>query len=94
MKTNKTITLSEFELPVSISADQTGGFIAKSSAWPDCFAQGDTVEEALQEITAVAASLIELYDEEGMKVPLTKKSKRKQSLGGFDLQLPVIVSHP
>ncbi|MDP4011390.1 MAG: type II toxin-antitoxin system HicB family antitoxin [Candidatus Roizmanbacteria bacterium] len=94
MKTNKTITLSEFELPVTIQADETGGFIATSPVWSDCYAQGDTVEEALQEITAVAASLIELYDEEGMKVPLTKKSQWKKSLGGFDLQLPVIVSYP
>lgn len=94
MKTNKMITILEFELPVSIQADEKGGFIATSSAWSDCFAQGDTIEEALQEITSVASLLIELYDEENLKIPLTQKTKIKKSLGGFDLQLPVIVSYP
>jgi len=92
MKTNKTITLSEFELPVTIQADQTGGFVASSSVWSDCYAQGDTVEEALQEITAVASSLVELYDEENLPIPLNKKSQEKKSLGGFELRLPIIVS--
>lgn len=93
MKKKKTITLSEFKLPITVQADETGGFIATSSEWSDCYAQGDTVEEALQEVTAVASSLIELYNEEGMKIPLTKKSERKTSPIGFNLQLPVIVSH-
>ena len=92
MKTNKTITLSEFELPVTIQADETGGFIATSPVWSDCYAQGDTIEGAVQEMTSVATSLIELYHEEGMNVPLTKKSQKQGSLLGFDLQLPIIVS--
>ena len=57
----------EYELPIKIEPQKNGGFVAKSSIWSDCYAQGDTVDEAILEITAVAQSLIELYKEEGTR---------------------------
>ena len=35
--------------------------------WSACYAQGETVDEAVLEITAVAQSMIEIYKEEGLK---------------------------
>lgn len=79
----------EYELSVEIKPQKEGGFVAICSEWSDCFAQGDTVDEAILEITAVAQSLIELYKEEGLVVPL-KLQKEKRSANFFTV--PVIVT--
>lgn len=81
--------VSEYELPVKIAPQKGGGFVVTSLVWKDCYAQGDTVDEAVLEITAVAQSLIELYKEEGLKVPL-KPHREKIMTAPFSL--PVIVS--
>ena len=57
--------------------------------WSDCYAQGDSIDEAILEITAVAQSLIELYKEEGLKIPL-KVQKEKGIANNYSV--PVIVS--
>lgn len=81
--------ISEYELPIYIEPQKEGGFVVTCPVWKDCYAQGDTIEEATLEITAVAQSLIELYREEGLEIPLKPlKNKRLDS----PLNLPVIVS--
>ena len=75
----KKLQVLEYELPVSVEKDTSGGYVAKSPAWGDCYAQGDSIDEVTNEIAGVAASLIELYKEEGMKIPLTKKVTRKRT---------------
>lgn len=81
--------VSEYELPINIEPQKKGGFVVVCPVWQDCYAQGDTIEEASLEITAVAQTLIELYKEEGIKIPLKPlKNIRLDSL----LSLPVIVS--
>ena len=81
--------VAEYELPIKIEPQKTGGFVVTCPVWQDCYAQGDSIEEATLEITAVAQSLIELYKEEGLKIPLRPlKSKRVDN----SLYLPVIVS--
>src|SRR5258708_22853607 len=63
----------EYELPIKIEPQKERGFIVISPIWKDCYAQGDTVDEAVLEITAVAQSLIELYKEENLEIPLKIK---------------------
>lgn len=65
----KTERVLEYELPVKIQP-QDSGYFAFCPRWKDCYAQGDTVEETISEINLVAQTLIEIYQEEGMKVPL------------------------
>lgn len=62
--------VSEYELPIKVEPQKGGGFVVTSPLWQDCYAQGDNVDEAILEITAVAQSLIELYKEEGKVIPL------------------------
>lgn len=79
----------EYKLPVEIKPQKEGSFVAICPDWSDCYAQGDTVDEAILEITAVAQSLIELYKEEGLVVPLKlQKEKRLANL----FTVPVIVT--
>lgn len=82
--------VSQYELPVKIAKDQDG-YLATCPVWKDCYAQGDTIDEALSEITAVATSLIELYRDEGLAVPL-KLQRRSEEKSKLSLKLPLLVS--
>lgn len=84
---SKEIKVFEYELPIKIEENDEGGFSAFSPVWSDCYAQGDSVDEVVNEITAVAASLIELYKEENLKVPLKEKAKQDSNF-----KIPVLVS--
>lgn len=79
----------EYELPIKIEPQKEGGFVVTCPAWPDCYAQGDTIDEAILEITAVAQSLIELYKEEGLEIPLKVQDKKDLA---DPLSVPVIVT--
>lgn len=88
----KTLDIQEYALPITIQEEKKGGFTATCSVWKDCFAQGDTVEEAINEISYVASGLIELYNEENLKIPLTLKKTEKNKGTTIDLNFPLIVS--
>lgn len=66
----------EYELPIEIDPQKEGGFVVRCPIWSDCYAQGDTVDEAILEITAVAQSLIELYKGEDLSIPLKIKNQK------------------
>lgn len=87
----KTIRLHEYELPLRIEKEKHGGYSAYSPKWRDCYAQGDTVEEAIAEATMVAASLVELFHEEGMDIPL-KRHQRGGGMPPHTVQVPLYVS--
>ena len=85
----KTAKVSSYELSLKVDPQKGGGFVAVSPIWPDCYAQGDSVDEAVLEATAVAQSLIELYREEGLHIPLKLTN---ESLVSKPITIPVIVS--
>ena len=79
----------EYELPIKIEPQKSGGFVATSPFWQDCYAQGDTIDEAVLEITAVAQTLLELYKEEGLEIPLKTVKESKVT---SPITVPIIVS--
>jgi len=87
MKQTKKLKVQEFELPVKIDQDPSGGYVATSPIWQDCYAQGDSLDEAVNEIIAVASSLIELYKEEGLRIPLKSSVSQKTTF-----TIPVLTS--
>ncbi|OGD89636.1 hypothetical protein A3D07_00955 [Candidatus Curtissbacteria bacterium RIFCSPHIGHO2_02_FULL_42_15] len=87
MRKAATFKVLEYELPIKIEGDKTGGFVATTHGWSDCYAQGDSIDEVVNEITAVAASLIELYKEEGFKIPLKSTLFDKSTF-----RIPVLTS--
>ena len=91
MKKDKKLNIQEYVLPITLQ-EEDGVFVATCPLWQDCYAQGETVEEAINEISYVASSLIELYKEESMKVPLKLKNASEQKASNFSLSIPVIVS--
>ena len=88
----KTLDIQEYELPITIQEEKEGGFTASCSVWNDCYAQGETIEEAINEISHVASSLIELYNEEELKIPLKLKKTEKNQGKEFNINFPLIVS--
>lgn len=91
MKNKKTLSIAEYELPITIHEEE-GVFIAQCPKWRDCYAQGNSLEEAINEISYVASSLIELYREEEIKIPLKLKSSSKKSSNSINLVFPLVVS--
>lgn len=85
----RTTKVESFELPLKIQPQKEGGFVATSPVWSDCYAQGDSIDETILEATAVAQSLIELYKEEGLRIPLKLTRESKVST---PITVPVIVS--
>lgn len=63
----KTIVVNQYLLPVSVVPDGDG-FLASCPDWSDCYAQGDSIDEAISEIMGVAGTLIELYREESKRI--------------------------
>ena len=68
---NRTEVVKKYSLPIEIRKEGKY-FLASCSKWSDCYAQGNTIDEATSEMIAVAASLIDLYEDEGIKIPLRK----------------------
>ena len=91
MSKDKNLHIQEYELPVTLQ-EEDGGFVAACPIWQACYAQGETAEEAINEISYVASTLIELYKEEGMEIPLKLKSKSEEKSTNFSVNIPVIVS--
>ena len=88
----KTLDIQEYELPITINEEKEDGFVATCPLWKDCYAQGETIEQAISEISYVASSLIELYQEEDLEIPLKLKKTEKNQGKGFSLNFPLIVS--
>lgn len=91
MKDKKTLSISEYELPITIHEEE-GVFIAQCPKWQECYAQGNTLEESINEISYVASSLIELYQEEELKIPLKLKGSSKKPSDNINLTFPLVVS--
>ena len=92
MKDKKSINIQEYELPIVIQADKEGGFTASCTIWDDCYAQGESIEEVINEISYVASSLIELYKEENINIPLKIKKTEQKELKGFTITFPLITT--
>lgn len=86
----KTEKVSQFELPIKIEPQEEGGYLATCPVWSDCYAQGETIDEAVLEITAVAQSLIEIYKEKNLKIPLNLKSEK--SITDSQMSVPILVA--
>jgi predicted RNase H-like HicB family nuclease len=91
MKLSKKITIAEYELPIEVIKDGNY-FLAKCPKWSDCYAQGETLEEVINEISYVASSLIEIYKEEGLNIPHKLKKIKRQNKAVMRFNFPLVVS--
>lgn len=54
--------------------EDIGGYVVSCPSLPGCFIQGDTVEEALENIKEAIQACLESLDEDDIKSYLTKPS--------------------
>lgn len=54
---------------VILIPDEDGGFAVEVPSLPGCISQGDTVEEALENIKEAIELYIEVLEEDGQPVP-------------------------
>jgi predicted RNase H-like HicB family nuclease len=65
-------TYKEKVFPVIIEQDKTGGYVVTNPAFEGCYSQGDTVEEALENIKE--ATELCFLDVKGKKAVLETKN--------------------
>lgn len=64
-------------LKVVIEEDEeAGGYVVSCPSLPGCFSQGDTIEEALENIKEAIQACLESLGEDEIKSYLTKPSAR------------------
>ncbi len=87
-KVAKTAAVKKYQLPIEISKEGNY-FIARCPDWSDCYAQGTSIDEVTAEIIAVAGSLIELYQEEDLKIPLSRLEQLPGAPNKISFTVPV-----
>lgn len=84
-----TTSIDKFQLPIEIKKEGDY-FLANCPVWTDCYAQALSIEEVVAEITSVAKTLIDLYREEGLTIPLKRlEGKTLTKNDKFSLDVPV-----
>jgi predicted RNase H-like HicB family nuclease len=58
-----------YELPVMLTPDEDGGFVAECPVIPGCISQGDTRDEALANIREAIELCLENQSAEGWVLP-------------------------
>lgn len=81
----KTESVKKYILPLEVIKD-SGCYLASCPVWPDCYAQGKTIDEVTSEVISVASALIDLYKDESLKIPLKLEGSAKaQNKVAFDV---------
>lgn len=63
-----------YDFKVLLEPDAKGGFVVICPSIPGCYSQGETVDEALANITEAILLCLEDMVEEGEEIPDTSKS--------------------
>jgi len=83
----KVALVNEYELPIEVKKEGNY-YVASCSVWSDCYAQGYSLEDAVENITKVTKGLIEIYEQEDKKIPLKLKHQNKSDTNfKFDLSI-------
>ena len=54
---------------VIILPDETGGYVVQVPSLPGCYSQGETLDEALDNIREAIELYIEVLEEDGKEIP-------------------------
>lgn len=63
-----------YDFKVFLEPDETGGYVITCPSLPGCYSQGETVEEALENIKEAILLCLEDMEAEGETIPDTSKS--------------------
>ena len=58
-----------YKIPLTLSPQEEGGYTVTSSLLPEFLTEGDSVEEALENVRDALAAVLELYSDLGRPLP-------------------------
>ena len=61
--------MTHFKLPLVFDPQPEGGFTVTSPLLPELITEGDTIEDALENVRDALAAVIEAYQESGRTLP-------------------------
>ena len=79
-----------YKVPLLLSPQPEGGFTVTSPVLPELITEGDTLEEALENVRDAVEAVIELYQDTGRLLPLSIQ----QPDPAVPLALETVVSIP
>lgn len=66
--------MTSYDYKVIIEPDETGGYVVTCPSLQGCYSQGETIEEALENIREVILLCIEDLEAEGEEIPDPSRS--------------------
>lgn len=63
------MSISKYQRQVIIEPDETGGYVISCPSLPGCHSQGETIDEALENIRDAIELYIEVLLEDSLPVP-------------------------
>jgi antitoxin HicB len=63
-----------YDFKVILEPDETGGFVVSCPSLPGCHSQGETIEEALENIKEAILLCLEDMEAEGEEIPDSSKA--------------------
>ncbi len=78
---------------VTVTPDISGGFVAEIKDLPGCYSQGETLEEAYQNIEEARELWIESMYEDCNDIPVPESETEKQYSGKFNVRVPKSLHH-
>ena len=73
--------------PISIEEAPEGGYFIQIKGLPGCYSQGETVEEAMENIEEARQIWMESMYEDGNEIPLPGSAEKRYS-GKFNVRIP------
>jgi len=58
-----------YKVPLVLAPQPEGGFTVTSPVLPELVTEGDTIEEAMANVSDALAAVVELYEESGRALP-------------------------
>jgi len=59
----------QYKIPLVLAPQPEGGYTVTSPLLPELVTEGDTVEEALENVQDAVAAVVEIYEESGRPLP-------------------------
>jgi len=78
-----------FKIPLVLTPQPEGGFTVTSPLLPELVTEGDTVEDAIDNVNDALAAVIEIYEDEGRPLPPTLR----QDPRGASITFESLVTH-
>ena len=79
-----------YRVPLILTPQPEGGYTVTSSALPGLVTEGDSLEEALENVEDALRATLELYEDTGRPIPSSLLQDPDAGAIQFDLLLPAL----